>query len=149
MRVTPTFRLPFSSRRGTQDIGAGAVGRRKARFHPGRPTGGKPSRPSPLPFALSDHPPVAFGLLKESLRFAVRSRLRRGGPLASDSTQFRFTVLTATCCIGSLSPLSNHRTDGYGGTLENRMRFPLEVFDAVRSAFPAEKPVSVRVSGTD
>jgi 2,4-dienoyl-CoA reductase-like NADH-dependent reductase (Old Yellow Enzyme family) len=48
-----------------------------------------------------------------------------------------------------LSPLSNRREDEYGGSLENRMRFPLEVFDAVRTAFPAEKPVSVRVSATD
>ena len=48
-----------------------------------------------------------------------------------------------------LSPLSNRREDEYGGSLENRMRFPLEVFDAVRAVFPAEKPVSVRVSGTD
>jgi 2,4-dienoyl-CoA reductase-like NADH-dependent reductase (Old Yellow Enzyme family) len=48
-----------------------------------------------------------------------------------------------------LSPLSNQRDDEYGGSLENRMRFPLEVFDAVRAAFPAEKSVTVRVSGTD
>lgn len=48
-----------------------------------------------------------------------------------------------------LSPLSNHRTDDYGGSLENRMRFPLEIFDAVRRSFPAGRPVSVRVSGTD
>ncbi len=48
-----------------------------------------------------------------------------------------------------LSPISNRRTDAYGGSLENRMRFPLEVFDAVRAAFPADKPVGVRVSATD
>ena len=48
-----------------------------------------------------------------------------------------------------LSPLSNRRNDEYGGSLENRMRFPLEVFDAVRAAFPADRPVSMRVSGTD
>ncbi|AJY47914.1 NADH:flavin oxidoreductase/NADH oxidase [Martelella endophytica] len=48
-----------------------------------------------------------------------------------------------------LSPLSNHRTDAYGGSLENRMRFPLEVFEAVRAAFPADKPVGVRVSASD
>src|SRR3954465_7379411 len=48
-----------------------------------------------------------------------------------------------------LSPLSNRREDQYGGSLENRMRFPLEVFDAVRAVFPPERPVSVRVSGTD
>jgi len=48
-----------------------------------------------------------------------------------------------------LSPLSNRRDDEYGGSLENRMRFPLEVFDAVRAAFPAERAVSMRVSATD
>ncbi|MBY0298290.1 MAG: NADH:flavin oxidoreductase/NADH oxidase [Methylobacterium sp.] len=48
-----------------------------------------------------------------------------------------------------LSPLSNRRTDAYGGSLENRMRFPLEVFDAVRDAVPAGKPVWARVSATD
>ncbi|MGJ4941359.1 NADH:flavin oxidoreductase/NADH oxidase [Bradyrhizobium sp. HKCCYLS1011] len=48
-----------------------------------------------------------------------------------------------------LSPLSNHRTDQYGGSIENRMRYPLEVFEAVRAAFPADKPVGVRVSATD
>ena len=48
-----------------------------------------------------------------------------------------------------LSPIANHRTDEYGGALENRLRFPLEVFDAVRAAFPADKPVGVKVSATD
>jgi 2,4-dienoyl-CoA reductase-like NADH-dependent reductase (Old Yellow Enzyme family) len=48
-----------------------------------------------------------------------------------------------------LSPLSNRRDDEYGGSLENRMRFPLEIFDAVRAAFPAGKNVTMRVSGTD
>jgi len=48
-----------------------------------------------------------------------------------------------------LSPLANRRDDAYGGSLENRMRFPLEVFDAVRDAFPAERPVWARISATD
>jgi 2,4-dienoyl-CoA reductase-like NADH-dependent reductase (Old Yellow Enzyme family) len=48
-----------------------------------------------------------------------------------------------------LSPLANRRTDAYGGSLANRMRFPLEVFDAVRAAWPAEKPLGVRCNGTD
>jgi 2,4-dienoyl-CoA reductase-like NADH-dependent reductase (Old Yellow Enzyme family) len=48
-----------------------------------------------------------------------------------------------------LSPISNQRTDQYGGSLENRMRFPLEVFDAVRAEVPADKPVGVKVSATD
>jgi NADPH2 dehydrogenase len=48
-----------------------------------------------------------------------------------------------------LSPISNQRTDQYGGSLQNRMRYPLEVFDAIRAVFPAEKPVGVKVSATD
>jgi 2,4-dienoyl-CoA reductase-like NADH-dependent reductase (Old Yellow Enzyme family) len=48
-----------------------------------------------------------------------------------------------------LSPIANKRSDDYGGSLENRMRFPLEVFDAVRAAFPAGKPVWARISATD
>jgi 2,4-dienoyl-CoA reductase-like NADH-dependent reductase (Old Yellow Enzyme family) len=48
-----------------------------------------------------------------------------------------------------LSPISNHRTDQYGGSLENRMRFPLRVCDRVRAALPAELPVFVRISATD
>ncbi|MBC7671188.1 MAG: NADH:flavin oxidoreductase/NADH oxidase [Polaromonas sp.] len=48
-----------------------------------------------------------------------------------------------------LSPIANHRVDAYGGSLENRMRFPLEVFDAVRNAWPAERPLGVRCNGTD
>jgi anthraniloyl-CoA monooxygenase len=48
-----------------------------------------------------------------------------------------------------ITPLSNLRTDEYGGSLENRMRFPIEVFDAVRAIWPAQKPMSVRISATD
>ena len=48
-----------------------------------------------------------------------------------------------------ISPLTNTRTDTYGGSLENRMRFPLEVFDAVRSVWPERKPMSVRISAVD
>jgi anthraniloyl-CoA monooxygenase len=48
-----------------------------------------------------------------------------------------------------LSPLTNQRSDRYGGDLENRMRYPLEVFSAVRAVWPQEKPMSVRISATD
>lgn len=48
-----------------------------------------------------------------------------------------------------ISPLTNHRGDGYGGGLEGRMRYPLEVLDAVRAAWPEHKPLSVRISATD
>ena len=48
-----------------------------------------------------------------------------------------------------LSPLTNERDDAYGGSLENRLRFPLEVFDACRAAWPDERPMSVRISAVD
>jgi len=48
-----------------------------------------------------------------------------------------------------ISPLTNHRTDRFGGSIENRMRFPLEVWKACRENFPREKPMSVRISATD
>lgn len=48
-----------------------------------------------------------------------------------------------------LSPLSNQRTDSYGGSLENRMRYPVEVFEAVRKAWPKTKPIFVRISASD
>src|SRR3569623_3729173 len=48
-----------------------------------------------------------------------------------------------------LSPLANHRTDQYGGSRENRLRFALEVTAAVRAAWPARKPLFVRISATD
>jgi anthraniloyl-CoA monooxygenase len=65
-----------------------------------------------------------------------------------------FDLLELHCAHGYLlssflSPLSNRRADEYGGPLENRLRYPLEVFDAVRAAWPAERPMSVRISATD
>ena len=48
-----------------------------------------------------------------------------------------------------ITPLTNKRTDEYGGSLENRMRFPLEVFRAVRAVWPDDKPMSVRISAND
>lgn len=48
-----------------------------------------------------------------------------------------------------ISPLTNHRDDDYGGSLENRMRYPLEVFHAVRAVWPEDKPISVRISAND
>jgi len=48
-----------------------------------------------------------------------------------------------------LTPLQNRRTDGYGGSLDNRLRYPLEVFAAMRAAWPGDKPMSIRISATD
>jgi anthraniloyl-CoA monooxygenase len=65
-----------------------------------------------------------------------------------------FDMLELHCAHGYLlasflSPLTNTRNDDYGGPIENRLRFPLEVFDACRTAWPADKPMSVRLSATD
>ncbi|MEN3364807.1 MAG: anthraniloyl-CoA monooxygenase [Burkholderiales bacterium] len=65
-----------------------------------------------------------------------------------------FDWLELHCAHGYLlssfiSPLTNHRTDEYGGTLEKRCRYPLEVFAAIRSAWPEDKPISVRISAHD
>jgi anthraniloyl-CoA monooxygenase len=65
-----------------------------------------------------------------------------------------FDMLELHCAHGYLlssfvTPLTNRRTDQYGGSLENRMRYPLEIFRAVRAAWPAEKPISVRISAND
>ncbi len=65
-----------------------------------------------------------------------------------------FDMLELHCAHGYLlssfiTPLTNKRTDQYGGSLENRMRYPLEIFQAVRTAWPAGKPISVRISAND
>ncbi|WP_265571641.1 bifunctional salicylyl-CoA 5-hydroxylase/oxidoreductase [Sphingomicrobium nitratireducens] len=65
-----------------------------------------------------------------------------------------FDMLELHCAHGYLlssfiTPLQNTRTDDYGGSLENRLRYPLEVFGAMRAAWPAEKPMSVRISAND
>ncbi|MFJ9351568.1 bifunctional salicylyl-CoA 5-hydroxylase/oxidoreductase [Streptomyces sp. NPDC101237] len=65
-----------------------------------------------------------------------------------------FDLLELHCAHGYLlssflSPLANRRTDRYGGSPANRLRFPLEVFDAVRSVWPADRPMTVRISATD
>jgi anthraniloyl-CoA monooxygenase len=65
-----------------------------------------------------------------------------------------FDLLELHCAHGYLlssfiTPLSNHRRDEYGGSLENRLRYPLEVFSAIRAVWPEDKPMSVRISATD
>ncbi|PWE17776.1 bifunctional salicylyl-CoA 5-hydroxylase/oxidoreductase [Marinicauda salina] len=65
-----------------------------------------------------------------------------------------FDMVELHCAHGYLlssfiTAVSNHRTDEYGGSLENRLRFPLEVFRAMRAAWPEDKPMSVRLSATD
>jgi anthraniloyl-CoA monooxygenase len=82
---------------------------------------------------------------------AVKAQFVRAAAMADRAG---FDMLELHCAHGYLlsafiTPLTNHRADAYGGNLENRMRFPLEVFDAMRSVWPAHKPISVRISAND
>lgn len=119
-----------------------------AQIAPDNTNGWQTIAPSALPFSPNDNAPVAADkdTLKE-LRDAFAEAARRSGRLGLDAVQVH--AAHGYLLHQFLSPLSNRREDEYGGSLENRLRFPLEVFDAVRSAFPAERPVTVRVSGTD
>src|SRR5579864_48832 len=73
---------------------------------------------------------------------------------AGMAARCNFDMLEIHCAHGYLlssfiTPLTNRRTDAYGGSLENRMRYPLEIFHAVRAEWPVEKPISVRISAND
>lgn len=104
--------------------------------------------PSRLQYSTEAVTPVALdreGL--KQVRNAFAAAARRAAKLGLDLVQIH--AAHGYLLHQFLSPLTNHRSDDYGGSLENRMRYPLEVFDAVRSALPTEMPVSIRVSATD
>jgi len=104
--------------------------------------------PSPIPYSPANAVPRELDTdelagIREQFVAAASAAARAG-----------FDVLELHCAHGYLlssflSPLANTRTDHYGGDLEGRLRFPLEVFDAVRAAWPAERPMTVRISATD
>ncbi|MFH8991134.1 bifunctional salicylyl-CoA 5-hydroxylase/oxidoreductase [Streptomyces sp. NPDC017940] len=104
--------------------------------------------PSPLPYGPLSQTPEELDAAGLS---AIREEFTTAARRAADCG---FDLLELHCAHGYLlssflSPLTNHRTDAYGGSLEARLRFPLEVFDAVREVWPASRPMTVRVSATD
>jgi len=104
--------------------------------------------PSAVPFDDDKAVPTALTRARmDEIRDAFVAAAARSARLGLDAIQIH--TAHGYLLHEFLSPLSNHRDDDYGGSLENRMRYPLEIFDAVRAAFPADKPVTVRVSGTD
>ena len=123
--------------------------RRRRRSRPDEPNGWQTVAPSPIPFAARREPAARARPRRASTRVrdAFAAAARRAARLGLDAIQLHGAH--GYLLHQFLSPLSNRRTDAYGGSLENRMRFPLEVFDAVRAAFPADRPVSMRVSATD
>lgn len=119
-----------------------------AQLAPEHANGWQTVAPSPLAFATGEHAPNALdrdGLAR--VRDAFAAAAVRAARLGIDAVQLHGAH--GYLLHQFLSPLSNHRDDEYGGTLENRLRFPLEVFDAVRAAFPADRAVTMRVSGSD
>jgi len=117
-----------------------------AQIAPGAEHGWQTEAPSAVPFDAHEHPPVALdreGLTR--IRDAFAASARRAARLGIDAVQLHGAH--GYLLHQFLSPLSNRREDDYGGSLENRLRFPLEVFDAVKAAF--DGPVTMRVSGTD
>jgi NADPH2 dehydrogenase len=107
-----------------------------------------PHAPSPLPYKEGEPAPLALddaGL--DRVRRAFVGATERAARLGIDAIEIH--AAHGYLLHEFLSPIANRRTDRYGGSLENRLRFPLEVFDAVRAAFPADKPVGLKVSATD
>jgi len=104
--------------------------------------------PSPVPWSSRNQVPRAMNRADMD---AVRDAFVRATCYADDAG---FDMLELHAAHGYLlssfiSPLTNHRVDEYGGSLTNRLRYPLEVFRAMRAIWPAHKPMSVRISATD
>ena len=104
--------------------------------------------PSPLPYKAGSQTPreldeAELAEIRDQFTEAARAAARAG-----------FDLLELHCAHGYLlssflSPLTNRRTDRYGGPLAARLRYPLEVFDAVRAVWPQDRPMTVRISATD
>jgi NADPH2 dehydrogenase len=104
--------------------------------------------PSAVPHKEGEAAPLALdtaGLAR--IRDAFVSAARRADRLGIDALELHGAH--GYLLHQFLSPIANKRTDQYGGSLQNRMRYPLEVFDAIRAVFPASKPIGVKVSASD
>ncbi|MDA3709928.1 NADH:flavin oxidoreductase/NADH oxidase [Burkholderia cenocepacia] len=107
-----------------------------------------PHGPSAVPHKDGETPPLALdaaGLNR--IREAFAASAKRAARLGIDAIEVH--AAHGYLLHQFLSPLANQRTDEYGGSRDNRMRFPLEIFEIVRAAFPEDRPVGVRVSATD
>jgi anthraniloyl-CoA monooxygenase len=105
---------------------------------------------APSPLAFAEGWPVPRAMTRADMD-RVRDEFVRAARMADEAG---FDLLELHMAHGYLlatfiSPLTNRREDEYGGSIANRLRYPLEVFEAVRAAWPAGKPISVRISGTD
>jgi anthraniloyl-CoA monooxygenase len=103
---------------------------------------------SPLPFSDASPAPQA---MDEAAMDRVKADFVQAATFAAaiGFDWLQLHMAHGYLLAGFLSPLANRRQDEYGGSLENRLRFPLELFDAVRAAWPAERPLSVALPATD
>ena len=115
---------------------------------PEAPGGWQALAPSALPHGAHEIPPHAMDMddLRD-LRQGFAEAARRAARIGIRGIEIH--AAHGYLLHQFLSPLANHRTDHYGGSLENRMRIVLEIFEDVRAAFPADLPVWVRISATD
>lgn len=104
--------------------------------------------PSAIPFSDNDPAPRALGQADlQRILQAFVSAAQRAHRIGIDAIEIH--AAHGYLLHEFLSPLANTRTDEYGGSLENRLRFPLAVFDAMRAAVPMELPIGIRISATD
>jgi anthraniloyl-CoA monooxygenase len=104
--------------------------------------------PSPIPYSTRNQVPRPMtwsdmGVVREQFVSATRGAVEAGFDLLELHMAHGYLLSSF------LSPLANAREDEYGGSLENRCRYPLEVFDACRALWPSDRPMSVRISATD
>lgn len=141
--AVPGVQIAHAGRKASTDLpwrGGGPLGEESG--------GWLPIAPSPVPFGPGHPTP------REMSEADIRSLVERFANAACFARTAGFEVVEIHMSHGYLlhqflSPLSNRRKDSYGGSLENRMRFPLEVVGAVRAAWPAHLPLFVRINATD
>lgn len=141
--AVPAIQLAHAGRKASTDLGW-----RPSRQISKEEGGWTPVAPSPLPYKSSDTTPDA---LDEANLHRVINDFKNA---ARRSLNAGFGVIELHMAHGYLlhqflSPLSNHRTDSYGGSLERRMAFPLMVTKAVRQVWPESKPLLTRISASD
>ncbi len=150
--------LEFCRRHGEARIGVqlAHAGRKAAAQLPwdgGGPLGAEEGAwptvaPSAVPFAEGWSEPAAMDLADMAeIKQAFVASAHRAARLEADLIEVH--AAHGYLLSSFLSPLANHRDDDFGGSLENRMRYPLEVIAAVREAWPADRPLGVRFSATD
>ena len=143
--------MPFAvqlAHAGRKASGDKPWGKRKSQFKPNEKYGWQTVAPSAIAFQNDEYPPTALSILE------IKQVIRDFASAAERAVQAGFKLVELHAAHGYLlhqflSPLSNQRTDEYGGNFENRIRFTLEVFQAVKDALPEHFPIGVRISATD